>query len=97
MKKAFIIIAILACGFGAYLFYDWHVKAKEKTDEQGITLYSWTESKGAKHFTDKPPPKGAKNVKETKGHKFVESPLVVKIKDKTIEYYKWIRNKLFNG
>lgn len=95
MKKVFIIFIILVFGAAGYLYYDWHVKTKEMAAEPSITLYSWTDEEGAKHFTDTPPPKGARDVETSKGYKYVELPLVVQIKDNTIEFYKWIKKKIF--
>jgi hypothetical protein len=95
MKKALVVISIFVCGSAAYLYYDWDVKTKKMAAEPAVTLYSWTDENGAKHFTNKRPPKEAKGVKTSNGYKFVEPPLIVKIKNITIEYYRWIKNKLF--
>jgi heme-degrading monooxygenase HmoA len=95
MKKAWIIALTIILGFVGFLAYDWHVKTTIQEDDQRVTLYSWTDENGAKHYTNTQPPDGAKNVEETKGFKYVEPPLVIKIKDKTIAMYKWIKEKLF--
>jgi putative intracellular protease/amidase len=95
MKKVLIILLALICGGVGLLAYDWHVKTSIQEDDQRVTLYSWTDEKGAKHFTNTQPPDGAKNIEESKGYKYVDQPLVVKIKNKTIEGYKWIKEKLF--
>jgi hypothetical protein len=95
MKKVVIILLVLICGGVGLLAYDWYVKTTIQEDDQRVTLYSWTDDKGAKHFTDTQPPDGAKNIEESKGYKYVDQPLVVKIKNKTIEGYKWIKEKLF--
>ena len=71
------------------------MKTSIQEDDQRVTLYSWTDEKGAKHFTNTQPPDGAKNIEESKGYKYVDQPWVVKIKNKTIEGYKWIKEKLF--
>ncbi|UCG06627.1 MAG: DUF4124 domain-containing protein [Desulfobacterales bacterium] len=95
MKKVIIIVTILVCGTAGFLYYDWHVQTKEMAAEPKITLYSWTDENGVKHFTDTAPPQGARDVQETKGNKYVEPPLVVKIKHKSIAVYEWIISKIF--
>ena len=62
MKKVFIILLVLICGGVGLLAYDWHVKTTIQEDDQRVTLYSWTDEKGAKHFTNTQPPDGAKGV-----------------------------------
>ena len=95
MKKVVIIVIILVCGAAGYLYYDWHIHTKKMAAEPSITLYSWTDEEGAKHFTDTPPPTGARDIETSKGYKYVKPPLVVQIKAKTIEFYKWIKKKIF--
>ncbi len=95
MKKAFIIIMIILCAIGSLLFYDWHVKTKKMAAEPSVTLYSWTDENGEKHFTDTQPPGGAKNVEEFKGYEHIKPPLIIKIKDKSADFFKWIKSKLF--
>jgi hypothetical protein len=95
MKKAIIIVTILICVAAGYLYYDWYVQTKEMAAEPKITLYSWTDKNGVKHFTDAAPPEGVRDIQETKGYKYVEPPLVVKIRNKTNEFYDWIKSKIF--
>ena len=95
MKKALIIASIIILAFAGFLTYDWHVKTTIQADDQRVTLYSWTDEQGAKHYTDTQPPDDAVSVEESKGYKYVEPPLAVKIKDKTIQMYRWIKEKLF--
>lgn len=95
MKKVAIIILVLICGGIGFLVYDWHVKTTIRNDDQRVTLYSWTDAKGAKHYTNTQPPDGARNVEERKGYKYVDPPLAMKIKDKSIELYQWIKAKIF--
>jgi hypothetical protein len=95
MKKVIIIILALIFGGVGFLVYDWHVKTTIQNDDQRVTLYSWTDEQGAKHYTNTQPPDGARNVEAQKGYKYVEPPLVLKIKDKSIELYKWIKAKIF--
>jgi hypothetical protein len=94
MKKTLAVILIIALGFSGFLYYDWHTKTKKQAAETNIPQYSWTDSQGAQHFTDRPPPKGATKIKETKGYKYIEPPLVITLKDKAIEYYNRIKEKI---
>jgi hypothetical protein len=95
MKKALVVILVMVFGVSGFLYYDWHTKTKTQASEPSIPQYSWTDSQGARHFTDRPPPKGATNIKETKGYKSIDPPLVVSIKNKAIETYQQIKKKLF--
>jgi len=94
MKKGLIIAGILVLGSAGFLAYDWQVKTTLRADDQRVTLYSWTDAQGAKHYTDSQPPFDAVNVQKRKGYKYVDTPLAIKIKDQTIAMYKWIKSKL---
>ena len=83
MKKGLIIALTIILGAFGYLAYDWHVKTKILEDDQRVTLYSWTDEKGAKHYTNTQPPDGARNVEENKGYEYSDRPLVIKLKDKS--------------
>ena len=95
MKKARVVIVVIVLGFSGFLYYDWHTKTKSQAAEPSIPQYSWTDAEGTRHFTDRPPPKGATNIKETRGYKSIDPPLVVTIKEKVIETYQDIKKKLF--
>ena len=95
MKKALIVGIIILVAIGGFLFYDWYVKTKKMAAEPSITLYSWTDENGEKHFTDTQPPRGAKNVEEFKGYEHVKPPFITKIRDKSVDCFKWIKDKLF--
>ena len=95
MKKALIIGLIIILGAVGFLAYDWHVKTTIYEDEQQVALYSWTDEKGARHYTNTQPPDGARNVEESKGFKYTDQPLAVKLKDKIVDGYKWVKQKLF--
>jgi len=95
MQKTLIIIIVFIVAIGGYLGWDWYVKTTKQELEPGITLYFWTDAKGNKHFSDSPPPEGAKDVYTDKGYKHIKAPLVVIIKNKTIEFYKATKKKLF--
>ena len=95
MRKATIIIILLIVAVGAYLGWDWYAKTTKQKLEPSITLYFWTDADGNKHFSDTPPPEGARDVYTDKGFKHIKKPLVVTIKDKTVEFYKETKKKLF--
>ena len=95
MKKPLVVILVLVLGGSGFLYYDWHTKTQKQASEPSIPQYSWTDAQGTRHFTDRPPPKGATNIKETKGYKSIDPPLVVTIKKKGVEYYKKIKARLF--
>ena len=94
MKKPLVVVLIIVLGFSGFLYYDWHTKTKKQTAEPSIPQYSWTDKDGARHFTDTAPPQGATDIKETKGYKYIEPPLVITLKDKAIEYYNRIKEKI---
>jgi heme-degrading monooxygenase HmoA len=95
MKKALLVIVILIVGTAGFLAYDWYAKTTLLEDDQRVTLYSWTDENGARHFTNAQPPDGARNVEEHKGFAYTDRPLVLKLKDKAIDGYKRVGDKLF--
>ena len=95
MKKALIAVSIIVLGAAGFLAYDWHVKTTIYEDDQRVTLYSWTDEKGARHYTNTQPPDGARNVEMSKGFEYADQPLAVKLKNKTVDGYKWVKEKLF--
>ena len=97
MKKTLIVVVILFIGTAGFLAYDWYAKTMIQSDDQRVTFYSWTDAKGAKHFTNTQPPDGVKNIEESKGYKYADQPLVFKIRDKTIEGYQWMNETLFKN
>jgi hypothetical protein len=94
MKKIFVFIIIFIAAAAGYLYYDWNTKTKRAALEPSKTLYSWTDEKGVKHFTDKEPPRGAENIEETTGFKYVKPPLVTTIKKGTLSLYRRAKNTL---
>ncbi|MEE4264482.1 MAG: DUF4124 domain-containing protein [Desulfobacteraceae bacterium] len=95
MKKALAVIVVIVLSLMGFLYYDWHTKTKKQAVEPSIPQYSWTDARGARHFTDRPPPPGATHIKETRGYKSIDPPLVVTIKTKVLEYYKKTKEALF--
>jgi hypothetical protein len=94
-KKVLIAIGILIFAMTGILTYDWYVKTTLREDDQRVTMYSWTDENGARHFTDTQPPEGARNVQERKGYEYADQPMVEKIKAKIVDGYKRVRDKLF--
>ena len=95
MKKALIAASIIILGAAGFLTYDWHVKTTIYEDDQRVTLYSWTDDKGSRHYTNTQPPDGARNVELIKGFEYTDQPLALKLKNKTVDGYKWVEEKLF--
>ncbi len=95
MKKTLIAASIIILGAAGFLAYDWHVKTTIYEDDQRVTLYSWTDDKGSRHYTNTQPPDGARNVELIKGFEYTDQPLALKLKNKTVDGYKWVEEKLF--
>jgi Domain of unknown function (DUF4124) len=95
MKKVLIVGIVIIIGIGGFLGWDWYDKTQRQTLEPSITLYHWTDVRGNKHFSDTPPPEGAKNIYKEKGFKHIEPPLIMTMKDKTTEFIKKTKTKLF--
>jgi len=81
MKKTMAVMIVLLLGCCGYLYYDWQTKTKKLAAEPHIPQYSYTDAQGTQHFTDRPPPKGATNIKETKGYEYTEQPLVISVRE----------------
>jgi len=94
MRKAFIVVIIVLIGIGGYLGWDWYDKTQKRQLEPSITLYYRTDSNGQKHISDSPPPENIKTVTTDKGYKHIRKPLVATIKDRAIDIYRSIRDKL---
>jgi hypothetical protein len=97
MKKVVIVIILLIFGLGGYLGWDWYDKTKRQRLEPSVMLYYWTDSKGGKHISDVPPPKGARNVRTEKGWRHIRTPLIVSIKNKAAGIYKRAKRSLFKS
>ena len=95
MQKALIIIIVVIVAIGGYLGWDWYDKTRKQALEPSIVLYYWTDVNGNKHFSDSPPPEGARNIYTEKGYKHIKPPLVVLIKNKSVEFYQKVKKKLF--
>ena len=95
MRRAFVIVIVVLFGIGGYLGWDWHDKTKKRQLEPSLTLYYWTDARGQKHISDSPPPEHIQNVTTDTGYKYVRAPLVVIIRDKLIDFFESIRNKVF--
>jgi hypothetical protein len=88
MKKILIAIILFITVTTGYLYYDWDTKTKRSASEPKKILFSWTDEKGVKHFTDKAPPEGAKDIEKTTGFKYVKPPWVTTIKNGVVNLYR---------
>jgi hypothetical protein len=96
MKKILIPIILLIAVAAGYLYYDWDAKTKRAASEPKKILFTWTDEKGVKHFSDKAPPEGAKNVEKTTGFKYVKPPLITTIKNGAANLYRRGKNFLYS-
>lgn len=97
MKKVLIVILVLIIGGVGFLAYDWYSKTQQSQPRESMPLYSWTDEKGTIHYSDTPPPRGAKNIKTTKGYKHVQLPWIFIIKEKALQSYKNVKRKIFRS
>lgn len=95
MKKAIIVILVMVSGGAGFLSYDWYSKTQQSKPQERIPLYSWTDDKGTVHYSDSAPPRGAQNIKTTKGYKHIRRPLVFILKEKAVQTYDKIKKKIF--
>jgi hypothetical protein len=94
MQKLLWGIVGLALAGGGYLAYDWHQASKEQGQPPKISLYVWSDAQGVRHFTDTPPPPGARNVEKSQGYAPARRPLVMVIRDALKESYESLKNRL---
>jgi hypothetical protein len=59
-----------------------------------MALYAWSDGQGVRHFTDTPPPPGARDVEKSQGYAPVRRPLVMVIRDVLRESYESLKNRL---
>ena len=88
MKKFLIAIILIIAVAAGYLYYDWDTKTKRAASEPKKILFTWTDEKGVKHFSDKAPPEGARNIEKTTGFKYVKPPLITTIKNGAVKLYR---------
>jgi hypothetical protein len=91
MKKLYLFLALAV--LAGYLAYDWHTAIQARKQPSQVTLYTWSDEKGGRHFTDTPPPAGARNVEKSTGVAQPREPLVVRMKDAVVDAYRGIRSK----
>lgn len=87
-RKVLIIVAgivVLAVG---YLGYDYYMWSKYLEPDPSVNLYGWTDAQGVRHFTDRPPPKGARDIQITEGFKHRNLPLVLTAKEKLVAIFR---------
>jgi hypothetical protein len=86
MKKVLIALLAVVGVLAGYLVYDWITVSDKRANAPVVNIYSWTDTEGLVHFSDKPPPTGAKAVHKTQGHAYVAPPLVIRIKETAAEW-----------
>jgi len=94
MRKLIWGIVGLALSGAGYLAYDWHQASNEQMQPPKIALYTWSDSQGVRHFTDTPPPPGARDVEKSQAYAPVRRPLVMVIRDVVRESYESLKNRL---
>ena len=93
MKKLYLLLALAVLAGAGYLAYDWHTVIQDQKRSPKVTHYTWSDEKGVRHFTDVPPPVGARNVEKSTGVAQPRKPLVVRMKDAAVDAYRAIRSK----
>jgi hypothetical protein len=88
MKKLLIVLIVIAGLASGYLIYDWQATSKKRADAPVTIIYSWEDESGNAHFTDMPPPDNARNIKQTKGQKYIKPPLAVRIMETVQGWYR---------
>ena len=91
MKKKFIVLVVIVGLTSGYLIYDWQVTSKKRANAPITTIYSWEDESGNTHFSDKQPPDDARNIKQTKGQKYIKPPLAVRIKETVLGWYRQVK------
>jgi hypothetical protein len=86
MKKVLIALLAVVGVLAGYLVYDWFNVSDKRANAPAVNIYSWTDAEGLIHFSDKPPPAGAKEVHKTQGQAYVAPPLVIRIKQTAAEW-----------
>jgi hypothetical protein len=81
MKKIFIVLLVIAALATGYLIYDWQFTSKKRAAAPFVIIYSWQDENGNTHFSDGQPPENARNIKQTRGLKYIKPPLAVRIKE----------------
>ena len=91
MKKLYLFLALGV--LAGYLAYDWHTVIQAQKQPTKVTFYTWSDEKGVRHFTDAPPPVGARNVEKSTGVAQPRKPLVVRMQDAVVDAYRSLRSK----
>ena len=86
-KALFIIVGIFSL-IVSYLGYDYYMWSKYLEPDPSVSLYGWTDAQGVRHYTDRPPPEGARDIQVTEGFKHRGLPLVLKAKEKIVGVFR---------
>jgi len=94
MRKFYLFIALAVLAGAGYLAYDWHAAIQAQKQPPKVVFYTWSDEKGVRHFTDAPPPVGARNVEKGKAIAQPREPLVVRMMDAVVDACRGIWSKL---
>ena len=95
MKKVLIVLLVLIGLAAGYLVYDWITVSRKRANAPTVDIYSWEDTDGTVHFTDKAPPSNAVKVHRTEGQAYVAPPLAIRMKDKAAEWYTRAKERIF--
>jgi hypothetical protein len=86
-KFLFVIVALIVLIIG-YLGYDYYLWSKYLEPDPSVSLYGWTDAEGVRHFTNRPPPQGARDIQVTEGFKHRGLPLVLKAEERIVRIFR---------
>ncbi len=87
MKNVLIVLLIAITGLGGYLAYDWITVADKRANAPIVNIYSWKDTDGLVHFSDKPPPPDALEIQKTRGQAYIAPPLITRVKERALEWF----------
>lgn len=87
-RKVLIIVVGIIFLIVGYLGYDYYMWSKYLEPDPSVSLYGWTDAQGVRHYTDRPPPKGARDIQITEGFKHRNLPLILKAREKIVGVFR---------
>ena len=87
-RKILFALVFVALIVGGYLGYDYYMWQRTLDPDPEVNLYGWTDAGGVRHFTDTPPPGGARDVRVTYGFKHHRLPLVLQLREKIVSRFR---------
>jgi hypothetical protein len=84
-----VLLTIVGCILliTGYLGYDYYLWSKYLEPDPSVSLYGWTDAQGVRHFTNRPPPQGARDIQVTEGFKHRRLPLVLKAREGIVRIF----------